>query len=146
MPEMKLKFQVELAPDEARSKILKAFEGAFASEEASTNRAGFAAKSLGIDVSVLYRFINKLGLKSSIASLRAEMNYWRERANVAEARTQAPIGYVVATANGTVRAGDMVAVQMGGDPYDKPAPKEAERKSNGIGSRFSNLDLDDEEK
>jgi len=72
MTEMKLKFQVELAPDEARSKILKAFEGAFASEEASTNRAGFAAKSLGIDVSVLYRFINKLGLKSSIASLRAD--------------------------------------------------------------------------
>jgi hypothetical protein len=81
-----------------------------------------------------------------IGELEREMNYWRERANFAEANAR-PIGYVVAAARASeIRPSDLVAIQLGmKDPYDKPAPKEAERKSNGIGARFSNIDLDDEE-
>ena len=51
MTEMKLKFQVELAPDEARSKILKAFEGAFQRSAAACNACHLAAAKGFIQIS-----------------------------------------------------------------------------------------------
>ena len=77
-----LMYLVEVDPERARAKILKAFKK-------SKGNATHAADDLAIDLRTLQRYLDRLGMKERIDQYRKRVGFYPGREAVAKRKTEA---------------------------------------------------------